>query len=412
MPDFAQSGPITTLHELGTMHPDELERVLCDATRDYRIGLVLPISASDMRAAPFAHIVDSLAEVSFIDTIVVVLNRAHELDDYRQCHALVSKLGPKARILWTDGPRGTQMLDELLSADFQVSTPGKGRAVWLAFGYLLADLGLNAFVLHDCDIVDYDRTILARLCLPMAHRSLDFDYCKAYYARCTDRMHGRVARLLVTPLLRAMIAMLGNDEFLVYMSSFRYPLSGEFAISSTLARSNRFPSDWGLEVGTLAEVFRNTSLKRICEVDLGRMYDHKHQELSLENPERGLMKMATDIVTNLFRTLASRGVVLQAGHFITLRSAYLRCAQDAIRQYHADALVNGLKCDRHAEEQAVEGFANQIMTAGDIFQNDPIGGEGMPNWTRVMTALPDFPRRLRQMAAADAEEYGAAAEAV
>jgi len=410
MPDFAQSGPITTLHDLGTMNPEQLERAMLDAARDYRIGLVLPITASDMRAEPFALVVKALSDVSFIDTIVVVLNRAPEIDHYRQCHSLVSKIGSGARILWTDGPRGTGMLDELLAVDFQVSTPGKGRAVWLAFGYLLADPRLNAFALHDCDIVDYDASMLARLCLPMAHRSLDFDYCKAYYARCTDRMHGRVARLLVTPLLRAMIAMLGNDQFLVYMSSFRYPLSGEFAISSSLARSNRIPSDWGLEVGTLAEVFRNTSLKRICEVDLGRLYDHKHQDLSLENPERGLMKMARDILTNLFRTLASRGVVLNSGHFVTLRSAYLRIAQDTIRQYHADALVNGLKFDRHEEEQAVEGFADQIMAAGDIFQSDPVGGGGMPNWSRVLAALPDFPDRLRQMAQDDEQEYGAAAE--
>jgi glucosyl-3-phosphoglycerate synthase len=219
-------------------------------------------------------------------------------------------------------------------------------------------------------------------------------------------MHGRVARLLVAPVLRAMISTLGEDQYLSYMSSFRYPLSGEFAVSSTLARSNRIPSDWGLEVGTLAEVFRNTSLKRICEVDLGRLYDHKHQVLSLDDPQRGLMKMATDIVTNILRTLASRGVVMQSGHFTTLRSAYLRAAQDSIRQYHADALVNGLKFDRHTEEQAIEAFADRVVAAGEIFQNDPAGGEAIPNWTRVLAALPDFPHGLRRVAAEDRAEYG------
>ena len=406
MPDFAQSGPITTIHDLGLMDVQQLEDVLIESTTEYKIGLVLPITAADMRAAPFAHIVDKLIDVPFIDTIVVVLNRAPEPEDYRECYGLVSKLGERAEILWTDGPRGTALLDELLAEDLSVSTPGKGRAVWLAFGYLLADPMLKAFALHDCDIVDYDRSILARLCLPMAHPSLDFDYCKAYYARCTHKMHGRVARLLVAPVLRAMISVAGEDDYLVFMSSFRYPLSGEFAISSMLARSNRFPSDWGLEVGTLAEVFRNTSLKRICEVDLGRLYDHKHQELSLLDPDSGLMKMATDIVTNILRTLASRGVVLQAGHFTTLRSAYLRAAQDSIRQYHADALVNGLGYDRHAEEQAIEGFADRIVTAGEIFQNDPSGGEAIPNWTRVLTALPEFPYRLRQAAREDRLEFG------
>ena len=123
---------------------------------------------------------------------------------------------------------------------------------------------------------------------------------------------------------------------------------------------------------------------------------------SLEDPSRGLMKMATEILTTIFRTLASRGVVMQQGHFITLRSAYLRSAQDAIRHYHADALINGLEFDRHGEEHAVEGFAERVTVAGEMFQSDPSGGEAIPNWTRVLTAFPDFPHRLRAAVQADA----------
>jgi glucosyl-3-phosphoglycerate synthase len=159
-------------------------------------------------------------------------------------------------------------------------------------------------------------------------------------------------------------------------------------------------------VGTLAEVFRNTSIKRVCQVDLCRQYEHKHQALSLDDPSRGLMKMATDILTTIFRTLASMGKVLEPGHFITLRSAYLRAAQDAIRLYHADAMINGLAFDRHEEEQAVEGFAQQIVAAGEIFQREPSGGEAIPNWVRVISALPDFPQQLRQAAADDFAEFG------
>ena len=294
-------------------------------------------------------------------------------------------------MLWTDGPRVSGMLDELVAEDFAVSTPGKGRAVWMAFGYLLADPKLEAFVLHDCDIVDYDRELLIRLCLPMAHPSLDFDFCKAYYARCTTKMHGRVVRLLVSPLLQALFAVLGHHPFLEFLGAFRYPLAGEFAVTSRLARSNRIPSDWGLEVGTLAEVYRNASQKRVCQVDLGRLYEHKHQPLSLEDPKRGLMKMVGDILASVVRTLASQGVVFTRGHFISIRAAYLRAAQDAIRQYHADALLNNLDFDRHIEENAVEGFAEQITLTGDEVYNDPSGFASMPTWTRVLAALPDFP---------------------
>ncbi len=403
MPDFAQSGPITTLHALGTVQGEHLEDLLNDVTQDSRIGLVLPVTAADMRAAPFARIMEKLQGANFIDSIVVVLGVAPDEEDYRETKRFIEPLGEKAEVLWTDGPHVSRLYERLIDAGFNLKVPGKGRSVWTAFGYLLADTRLQAMVLHDCDIVDYDREMLARLCLPMAHPSLDFDFCKAYYARCTDRMHGRVVRLLVAPLLRALIAILGNDDFLLYMSSFRYPLAGEFAVSTKLARSNRIPSDWGLEVGTLAEVFRNTSVKRICQVDLGRLYEHKHQSLSLDDPSKGLMKMATDILTSILRTLSSRGVVFEPGHFITLRSAYLRSAQDAIRQYHADALINGLGFDRHAEEQAVEGFARRITVAGETFQTEPSGGDAIPNWTRVLTAFPKFPQELRESARADTQ---------
>ena len=406
MPDFSQHGPISTIHHLGTSHPDELMEMLCRATEKYRIGLLLPVTAADMRAGPFANIVDQLTHVDFIDTTVVLLNRTEGVYDYQEASQILAPLGKRAEILWTDGPRGTALMGQLQEAGFDLSRPGKGRAVWTAFGYLLADPKLKAFVLHDCDIVNYDNDMLVRLCLPIAHPSLDFDFCKAFYARCTDRMHGRVVRLLVAPLLQAMISVLGSDKFLVFLNSFRYPLAGEFAITSMLARSNRIPSDWGLEVGTLAEVFRNTSPKRVCQVDLGRLYEHKHQPLSLDDPDRGLMGMCRDVLTSIIRTLASRGVVFSRGHFISLRSAYLRLAQDAIRQYHSDALLNSLTFDRHSEEQAIEGFAQQITVAGEAFYNHPEGAPSIPTWTRVLAALPDFPQQLREAAAADHQEYG------
>jgi len=408
MADFSQSGQITTLHDLGSIGRGHLEEMLVEATVENKLGLVLPVTASDMRAEPFDRIVAELKDVDYIEKIAVVLGIAPDEKDYVETQQKIAPLGDRAEILWTDGERIGRLYDELIDAGFHLSVPGKGRSVWTAFGYLLADPDLSAFVLHDCDIVTYNRELLARLCLPMAHPSLDFEFCKAYYARRTDRLHGRTVRLLVWPLLRSLISVLGPDPFLVYMDSFRYPLAGEFAVTSRLARSNRIPSDWGLEVGTLAEVFRNTSVKRVCQVDITAEYEHKHQELSIGDPGKGLMRMAGDILTSIFRTLASRGTVFDAGHFVTLRSAYLRAAQDAIRQYHADALMNGLEFDRHAEEMAVEGFAQQVTTAGEIFQQDPSGGEAIANWARVLAALPEFPQRLRAAAQEDAREFATA----
>ncbi|MCC9601786.1 glycosyl transferase [Stieleria sp. JC731] len=395
MPDFYQHELITTIHDLRTGGLDQMEEMLHNATQHSKVGLVLPVTASDMRAEPFGKIVSELTGADYVGTIVVALGVAPNEADYQETVQKVAPLGDRCRVLWTDGPKVQGLYDELIDAGIPVSTPGKGRSVWTAFGYLLADPTIDVFALHDCDIVDYDRTLLSRLCLPMVHPAFDFEFCKAYYARVTDRMHGRVVRLLVAPLLRALMNIFPDNRFVHFLANFRYPLSGEFSLTRNLARTNRIPSDWGLEVGTLAEVFRNTALKRVCQADLCRLYEHKHQDASLHNKQAGLMKMATDILTTIYRTLASQGVILSDGAFITLRSLFLRTAQDCIRQYAADARINGLDYDRHNEETMIDAFASCITTAADIFRADPNGAEAIPNWTRVRAAFPDFVDRLR-----------------
>lgn len=395
MPDFYQHDLVTTIHDLHTGKLDRLEDMLRESTKQNRIGLVLPVTASDMRAEPFDVIVSELTKADYIETIVISLGVAPEKADYDETVAKVAPLGERAQVLWTDGPAVQSMYEQLLDANIAVSTPGKGRSVWTAFGYLLADPKIDTFVLHDCDIVDYDRMLLARLCLPMVHPALDFEFCKAYYARVTDRMHGRVVRLLVAPLVKALMRTFPESEFLRFLANFRYPLSGEFSLTRNLARTNRIPSDWGLEIGTLAEVYRNTSLKRVCQTDLCRLYEHKHQVLSVNEKQSGLMRMATDIMTTVYRTLASQGVVISTSTFITLRSSYLRLAQNGIRQYAADAVVNDILYDRHAEEAAIESFAECISTAAEDFRTNPNGVAAIPNWTRVRAAFPNFMQRLR-----------------
>ena len=46
MPDFVQSGPVTTIHDLGTVTRDQLESMLMGVAPSYPIGLVLPVTAS------------------------------------------------------------------------------------------------------------------------------------------------------------------------------------------------------------------------------------------------------------------------------------------------------------------------------------------------------------------------------
>ncbi|MEK6575877.1 MAG: glycosyl transferase, partial [Chloroflexota bacterium] len=216
---------------------------------------------------------------------------------------------------------------------------------------------------------------------------------------------GRVTRLFVSPLVRTLQSLYGVLPFLRYLDSFRYPLAGEFAMQADLARVNRIPWDWGLEVGVLAEVYRNCSVKRICQVDISENYEHKHQELSPGDPSKGLMKMAVDIAKTLFRILASEGVAFDQGRIQTMLTPYVRTAEDTITRYHADAMINGLIFDRHEEETAVETFAQALKLASEEFFADPLGAPLIPNWARVSSALPGFLGSLQEAVDADNTEF-------
>jgi glucosyl-3-phosphoglycerate synthase len=268
---------------------------------------------------------------------------------------------------------------------------------------VLASRKASVIAIHDCDIVNYSREMLARLCYPVVHPDIGFEFSKGYYARLSHQMHGRVTRLLMTPVIRALESIVGHLPFLSYLDSFRYPLAGEFAMQADLARVNRIPSDWGLEVGVLAEVYRNCSMRRICQVDIADNYEHKHQELSPGDPSKGLMKMAMDISKSLFRILAAEGVKFDTGLMQTLLVRYQRMAENSISRYHADAMINGLMFDRHEEETAVETFSQALRMATDEFFSDPLGTPPIPNWMRVSAASPGFLDDLREAVDPDNE---------
>ena len=398
MSDFLQAAPISTLHLLGDYESSGIEEQIQEASKVRPIALVLPCLISEMDGPALGLIMDTLDSVTYLREIVVTLGPA-DADDFARALEYfkpLQKEGRIVRIIWNDGERIQSLYDEISEARLSAGPHGKGRSAWMAYGYIIARKESYVIALHDCDILTYTRTLLARLVYPTVMPNLDYEFCKGYYSRVTDRMHGRVTRLLVTPLIKSLITILGELPLLQYYRSFRYPLSGEFSMVADLARANRIPADWGLEVGVLAEVFRNCSLNRVCQVELCSNYEHKHQELSRENPEKGLNKMAIDICKTIFRVLYGSGVVLESGFFNSLRATFLKEAQDLMALYHDDARINGLAYDRHAEATAVETFTEAVQTAGRIILENPLGPPQIPNWNRVFSAVPDFAEKIRR----------------
>lgn len=394
MSDFFQNGRIATLHNLGDRPLEAMEAELNEWRNKTPMCLVLPCLYSELQGPALENIIQELSKVTYLDEIIIGLDRATE-EEFEHAKEFFSRLPQRHHILWNDGPRLKaidQVLDEYGLAPNEL---GKGRNVWYCLGYALASGRAKAVALHDCDILTYKRDIVAKLFYPVVHPTFKYAFCKGYYYRAANgKLNGRVSRLLVSPLVRALEKVFGHDDYLEFIDSFRYPLAGEFSMIMDVVSSIRIPSDWGLEIGVLSEVNRRYSDERVCQVDIADAYDHKHQDLSEENPEGGLSKMSTDISKSLFRKLAIKGTVFTPEVFRTIKASYYRVALDLIDRYHNDAVINGMTLDRNQEENAVELFTTCIMRAGEQFLNDPTERPFMANWSRVLSAVPDVYERL------------------
>ncbi len=380
MPDIFQNR-VPTFPILREEARERLERSLLRATRKMPVGVIIPALYSDLAAPPMKRIIDELVRMEFIHRVYISLDKAGE-EEFRRAREIVAPLGEKGVLLWNDNPR-VQAIVQKIEAMLPLGPRGKGRAVWTALGYVLAKGEVTVLAFHDADIVTYDRGFLIHLLYPVVN--LRYQFAKGFYARYSDRLYGRVVRLFYFPFLRSLREILGNLDFLEYMADFRYPLSGEFATFADIAREIRFPSDWGIEVGILAEIYHLVTVPRICQVEVTRRYDHKHQKLGSGTRE-GLLKMVADIARTFFTHLSALGLVLSREFFHTLKLTYMNHARDVVGVYEAMARMNALRYDLHQELTAVEVFAQALNQAFEDFHRYPFGSPLIPNWRRVEVA--------------------------
>ena len=411
MADFFQNGVIATLHDLGDRPTADLEAELSSWAAERPMALVIPCLASEMDGPALGPMVEEIARIPYLDEVVIGLNQADEAD-FDQARRLFDRLPQHHRILWHDGPRLSALHGELASHGLAPTQPGKGSNVWYCLGYFLASDRAQTVALHDADVRTYDRRMVARLLYPVAHPSFEYAFSKGYYYRTSaasddpdgrdgERLYGRVSRLFVTPLVRALGLAFGRSDFLDYLDSFRYPLGGEYAMHADLVRTLRIPADWGLEIGLLADVYRRYTTAQVCQVDIADQYDHKHQDLSPDDAGSGLHKMSIDTARSLFARLAASGTVLTHEGFQSLDATYTQAALDLVARYGDDAAINGLTHDRHLEEATVEMFARAVIEAGEHFLADPNADSRSPSWSQVRAEVPDLPERLAKAVEAD-----------
>ena len=405
MVDFHQNGHIATLHNLRTRSLADLTHELEVFAPSRKISLVLPCLYSELETEAMPNIVAELANVTYLHRIIIGLDRADE-NQFRHARQFFGDLNQDHTVIWNDSPRMQALDDRLDKIGLAPAEHGKGKNVWTSMGYLIGCQDSAVMAVHDCDIMTYTRELLARLVYPVANPAFPYQIAKGYYARIGEnKLNGRVTRLLVSPLLIALKRVVGDRDYLDYLRSFRYPLSGEFAMRTSILPDLRIPSDWGLEIGVLSEAWRNLAPRSVCQVEIADSYDHKHQTLSPQDAETGLNRMSADICKAVFRKLASDGTIFTQNTFRTLKATYYRNALDLLEAYYSDAQMNGLAVDRHAEEASIELFAESIMRAGQTFLDRPHETPFIPSWNRVHSADPDFLRDMHGAIAADSEEY-------
>ncbi|MEO0538067.1 MAG: glucosyl-3-phosphoglycerate synthase [Cyanobacteria bacterium P01_A01_bin.123] len=391
---------ITTIHDLGC-NLERLEDRLVQLSQTSPTAVIIPSLYEELERPALANIRDHLKQCAFVNQVVICLYAETQTQFFKAVQ-FFEPLPQPTLVLWENGPRVSHILQVLQDRGLDLLRySGKGRAVWLGLG--VASLYATAIALHDADITTYDRTYPLKLLFPLLETEFGIAFSKAYYARIGGEsprsFHGRVTRLFVTPLITSLMELFGYRDYLRYLNAYRYPLSGEFALSNDLALNTRIPANWGLEVGLLAEVYRNVALKRIAQIDLG-VFEHKHQPLGT-SPEKGLQKMCRDILHSVLHTLTeTEQVVISHDHIRALRVKFRREAQNLTRQYFVDARFNDLFYDRHREEITLECFEKVILQAGEQYLKTPAGTQ-IPDWTRALAVMPDLREQLGDAILAD-----------
>ena len=418
MADFHQEPLITTLHGLyeafdKASYLTELEHRLVQHGQQKKISLLLPSLHSEIQnAGVLDRILDQIQDVRYLNNIVVALGGAPEERQFHEAKEYFGRLETRdrdVRVVWIDGSRIQGLLGEMAERGIASGVQGKGQSVWVTLGYLFARDESDVIALHDCDIATYDRTLLARLIEPVANPNYDFQFCKGYYARIspTERaLKGRATRLFVTPFVEALsqiMQQLGHQElelFFQYHRTFKYPLAGEFCFTADLARGLNVAYDWGLEVATLSQVYDQLTTRQIAQIDLAPNYEHKHQDLSPDDTNRGLHRMVVDIAKFYLTYMRSHGVPLDDAFVDMILHSYYQTALKYIRKYSYDADVNGLAFDLYEEESAAGHFRGFLWDAWEQSRG-PQEAKLIPSWNRVAYTFPEIYDRLMSAVEAD-----------
>ncbi|MEJ6012660.1 glucosyl-3-phosphoglycerate synthase [Corynebacterium sp. H127] len=162
---------------------------------------------------------------------------------------------------------GARVVDWREAMPIHSTRPGKGEALWRGVHVARGDF----VVFIDADLIEPRPHIVRDLIQPF--RNPGVHLVKAHYRRplhSSPTGGGRVTELTAKPLLRALFPELAQ---------IRQPLSGEYALRTSVARTCYFAAGYGVEIGLLIDVYLAFGVAAIAQVDLG-VRRHRNRPLA------------------------------------------------------------------------------------------------------------------------------------
>lgn len=402
MPDFHQPILLPTLHHLADTKLEEREALLAGFSKRKPVALVIPALYAELEGKALPLMMKQLSRARYVRRVVISMNGMNAAQHRRALRFFQSRLdGVPHTVLWNDGPQLDALHLEVDALTGCRHTHGKGANVWMGIAHLLAGGFRGVIACHDSDILNYDREMLWRLCLPVAHPDMNYVFAKSFYGRVRERMYGRVTRLLVFPLLQALRELFGYTPLLSFLAMFRYPLSGEFAADAGFLSKMGLASDWGLEIRMLCDVFRVAPAQRVCQVDLGGNFEHKHQHLGIdpvtgrEDAKSGLMRMAREVTASLLSRLWDElGFAAESDKLRRLADAYRHTARALLKRYAHEALFNHLHNVSAEETLLVELFARMVRDVVTEGREAQSSVSRLPPWNELKRFAPNLVQRF------------------
>jgi glucosyl-3-phosphoglycerate synthase len=385
MADFHQPRFVPTLHAIGQQRPKTDEVAARARARQQAITLVLPALAAEVDGPAFPRILHLLEQTRLVDRVIVVLGAGTPTQEQR-ADTLTARLPATVTLVRLADPRVRQIERRVAAAGVDGPVAGKGHACWVGVCVALAGAGSDVIALHDCDIVTYHPAMLTRLVAPLVMPDTPFDFAKGYYPRVAGTLHGRVTRLLVAPLLRALQSVATSSTLPAFLADYRYPLAGEVAFSRRLAEVLPMHPGWGLEIGTLGEVYRRQRAFRVCQVDIAETYDHRHRPMRADDGG-DLARMTDEVLTTLVRLLRREQVACDPQTIRYVLAHYRTEAARCVDAYQADAAVNGLPYDAGHETALTTAFAAAIEQCAA--NGLPSALTPHPSWHHLQQHAPD-----------------------